>query len=348
MSISEILRDPVSHPRTRESVALVVGAAAFVIGLIVALIAFGGNSVAIAGRGSLGQVVAISAAVAAAAVFVMARVLVRVRLSSDDHLRAQLRWYDTAALALAYAAIALLGWLGIATLMDKSFTGAVVFTFSAIVLAAVALALTAWAVFLSAVSLTPVGLSVVLCVFLVIGCLTSMLSASDADWWKDNLSALGMADDFSARTFNVTLVIGGVIVTTIAHFATEDLATSTARERHGRTFVRIALGLIGVLLACVGLFPVDEHFLIHNSVACGMVVAFITTIIGLRWFVPSTPPALLALGYIYALTIVTLAVFFAVGYYTLTAVELVAFVLVFSWLIVFLRNTTASRSQRQG
>ena len=45
-----------------------------------------------------------------------------------------------------------------------------------------------------------------------------------------------------------------------------------------------------------------------------------------------------------------LGVFFATGYYNLTAVELIAGVLIFSWIIVFLRtvsvavNTTVSTS----
>jgi hypothetical protein len=43
--------------------------------------------------------------------------------------------------------------------------------------------------------------------------------------------------------------------------------------------------------------------------------------------------------------IVMLAVFFATGYYNLTAVELVAAVLIFSWIIVFLRNTGAMHGQ---
>jgi hypothetical protein len=43
--------------------------------------------------------------------------------------------------------------------------------------------------------------------------------------------------------------------------------------------------------------------------------------------------------------IVVLAVFFVTGYYNLTAVELVAGVLIFSWIIVFLRNAgTAGRA----
>jgi hypothetical protein len=45
----------------------------------------------------------------------------------------------------------------------------------------------------------------------------------------------------------------------------------------------------------------------------------------------------IALGYAYVAVIVLLAVFFATGYYNLTAVELIAAVLIFSWIIVFLR-----------
>lgn len=40
--------------------------------------------------------------------------------------------------------------------------------------------------------------------------------------------------------------------------------------------------------------------------------------------------------------IALLAVFFATGYYNLTAVELIAGVLVFSWIIVFLRTVSVA------
>lgn len=50
------------------------------------------------------------------------------------------------------------------------------------------------------------------------------------------------------------------------------------------------------------------------------------------------PSRVRAFGWIYVLVIVLLAAFFAVGYYNLTAVELIAAVLIFSWIIVFLRT----------
>ncbi|MGO3234381.1 MAG: hypothetical protein ACTIKT_13020, partial [Microbacterium sp.] len=41
--------------------------------------------------------------------------------------------------------------------------------------------------------------------------------------------------------------------------------------------------------------------------------------------------------YVYVAVIALLAIFFVTGYYNLTAVELIAAILIFSWIIVFLR-----------
>jgi hypothetical protein len=69
-----------------------------------------------------------------------------------------------------------------------------------------------------------------------------------------------------------------------------------------------------------------------------MAVLFIVMLIGLRHNVPTTPHVFLTLGYVFIACILVLAILFAVGYYNLTAVELVAFLVIFSWLLLFLRN----------
>lgn len=337
-SIGRILRRPVADSESVESSALVVGAAVFVIGFIVGGIVFWGNYLPIAGPGSLGQFLALGGAIASFVTFIGGRMLV-ARSGGGAMSTTQLHWWDVAAIGLAHAVISLLGWLGVASLLEMSFQGAVVFAFSAAVLAGVGIGLTAYVTFISSVSLTPMLLSLVLAVFLVVGAFASMLSASDPLWWKLNLSSLGMTDDVSARAFNLTLIIAGVMVTTIAHFATANIPTTTPREIRGRRFLRIALVLIGIFLACVGIFPVDEYLEIHNTVASGMVAIYLIMVIALRWWVPGMPRVFLLLGYVYLGVIVVLAVFFLTGYYNLTAVELVAAVLIFSWIIVFLRST---------
>ncbi|WP_448006610.1 hypothetical protein [Agromyces bauzanensis] len=337
-----------------ESLALIVGAIAFVVGAVIEMLVHWGQSLEIAGRGSLGDFVAIGGAITGALAFVIGRLSVRrgraARVAHDDLAApgAQLHWFDVAALALAHGLIALIGWVGAASVLERSFEGAVVYPLPAAVLAGVALALTAYVCFLSAVRMTPLLLSLVLAMFLVVGALASMLSSTDPLWWQKNLSALGITNDVSSLAFNLTLIVAGLIVTIIARYATAGLPTTTRQEARGRTVVRYGLVLIGIFLACVGIFPVSDFFLLHNIVATGMAVAFAVLVIGLPWFIPSMPRVFVILGYVYVGVIVVLAVFFATGYYNLTAVELVAAVLIFSWIIVFLRNAGATRPRRVG
>ena len=354
-SIARILRRPAATAESVESVALLLGAAAFVVGAVIAALVHWGEDLPIAGPGSLGQFVAIGSAVTAIVAFVAGRFVTRApnpKLRQQvphalDIPGASLHWFDIAALALAYGLIALLGWIGLADLLEQSFIGAVVFPLPAAVLAGVGLAVTAYAVFLSAVRLTPMLLSLMLAVFLVVGALAAMLSSSDPDWWKENLSALGITNDISSFAFNLTLIIAGAIVTIIARYATASLPGATPGEVKRRNLVRVGLIVIGLFLACVGIFPVSEFFLLHNTVATGMAVAFAGIVIGLPWLLPSMPRVFVILGYVYIGVIVVLGVFFAIGYYNLTAVELVAGVLIFSWIILFLRSAGAVHEQRE-
>ena len=102
---------------------------------------------------------------------------------------------------------------------------------------------------------------------------------------------------------------------------------------------------MGVFLACVGVFPVDERFGLHTLVASGMVVVFASLIVRIRALVPSISRDLRRdSGWVFLAAIVVAAVlWFPVGYYNLTAVELIAASLVFSWLIVLIREPRRRR-----
>lgn len=347
------LRGPETAGTVFEATALIVGAGFLLVGFGIALPVFWGHEMSISGTGSIGTFAAYGGALTAALAFVLGRLAVRPEEISADAVRDgfsvpgdRLRWYDLVAIALAHAAIAFLGWLGIAELLERSFIGAPVFAVPGAVLVAVAFALTAYTSFLSAVALSPMVLSLVLAVFLVVGAFASMLASSDADWWRDNLSALGMHSNSSSLAFNVTLVIAGVMITTISRYATAGLPVDDRADRWGRFVVRGGLILMGILLACVGLFPVDEFFLLHNTVATGMAVVFAVVVVGLPWFLRSIPRVFVVFGWVYVLVIALLGAFFAVGYYNLTAVELIAVLLIFSWIIVFLRTAGAVGERR--
>lgn len=177
---------------------------------------------------------------------------------------------------------------------------------------------------MTALDILDVLLATMLAVFLVEGVVASMLTASDPHWWKMNLSALGMTDDISALAFNLTLIVAGFIVTTLARYATASIPSTTP---HGVSRARTCLIIVGVFLALVGVFPVDPFFVLHTSVASGMVVAYGVLVIRLHAWIPGMPKAFIALGRLFLAIVLVLAVLFAVGFSTFTAVELVAGIL---------------------
>lgn len=349
------LRRPARSREAIETLALLLGAVAFTVGLPVFLLVFWGRQLAISGPSSVGWYASIGSAIVAGVAFVLGRVAVRPKNVGDGDPRdgfvassERLRWYDLIAIALAYASIALLSWSGLADLLELSFVDAPVYALPGAILVSVAFALTAYLAFLGSAALTPMSLSLALAIFLVLGALTAMLTFNDPHWWRDNLSALGMESNTSAPAFNFTIFVSGVIVTTVGRYATDGLPVDEPGRRRNRRIVRGALVLIGILLVCVALFPVDRFLPIHNTVATGMAVVFAGLVIALPWLLPTLPKTFFALGYIYVAVVVLLAVFFATGYYNLTAVELVAGILVFSWIIVFLRVASAAADGSRG
>ena len=344
---------------TSESRALVVGSAGFLVLGVVAFVLVGREPVPLSGRGSAGDIAALGTAVLGAGAVVAGCVqrgqpgslqalsssaLSSSALSSSSRGSRIRNSIDIAGLALAHACIFLLGWLALFAIFQQAFIGAVLYPVAAAILVGTTGAISAYTAYLSALSMTAYRLSALLAGFLVTGILTSMLTAENPQWWQENLSALGMSSDISGVAFNFTLIVAGVVVTTLAGYATATLAATaaTASARHRVRVLEGGIVLIGVFLAGVGIFPVDERFGLHTLVASGMVVVFASLIVRIRALVPSISATFAALGWVFLAVIVAAAVmWFPVGYYNLTAVELIAASLVFAWLIVLIRNLAA-------
>lgn len=322
--------------RSLESLGLGLGAVAFVVVGLAALVAFGFQPAPIAGPGSAGQFAAIASGITALAAVIAGRFVARDpgsrrRMSALDYV-------DVGALAFAHGVIALLGWTLLAVILEQAFIGAEVFPLAVVLLSGAAAAMSGYVAFYSSTHMDLQLLAAVLAVFLVFGVLASMLTASDPDWWKDNLSALGMSSNVSAFAFNITIIVAGFLVTTLARYSTRGIPSANPK---GVARVRVCLIVVGVFLGLVGVFPVDEFFALHTAVASGMVVAYGVLVIGLPAWITGIPRAFVALGWLFLAVTLVLAVLFFTGYYTLTAVELVAGILVFTWIVLFIRNAAA-------
>ena len=330
---------------TSEARALFIGSVGFVVLGGVAFLLVGREPVALSGRGSAGDIAALGTAVLGAGAVVAGCLQRRPPVSPQGRGGGRKRnAIDIAALALAHGCIFLLGWLALFSIFQQAFIGAVLYPVAAAVLVGTTGAVSAYIAYLSALSMTAYRLAALLAGFLVTGVLTSMLTAQDPQWWEENLSALGASSDVSGVAFNFTLIIAGVVVTTLAGYATMTLATTatTPSARHRVKLLEGGIILMGVFLACVGLFPVDERFGLHTLVASGMVLVFASLAVRIRALVPSISVTFAALGWVFLAAIGVAAVlWFPVGYYNLTAVELIAASLIFSWLIVLIRNLAA-------
>lgn len=325
-----------SSEQGRESLALGVGAIAFTVVGLLTLVVFRLQPLPITGSGSIGHYGAVSSALVAAAAFVAGRCVMPLPPGS----RRSLNVLDVAALAFAHAVIALVTWTLTAELIDAGFIDALVFGLPSMLISGTMAAITAYAVFSSATQMNLVSLATVLAVFLVAGVVASTLTASDPHWWKEDLSALGMTDDASALAFNLTLIVGGVIVTTLARHAVRSIPTA---HQHGVARLRLCMILLGILLALVGLFPADAFYGLHTGFAAAMAVVFSVMVALLPRWIPRMPRLFIALGWLFIAILVVHFILFAVGYYILTAVELVVGILVITWIILFIFNATAAK-----
>lgn len=109
------------------------------------------------------------------------------------------------------------------------------------------------------------------------------------------------------------------------------------------TTLRVLLTLLGIDLGAVGYFPNDARsHLIHTDVAGYLVYLVIILIITVRWLLPNVTKDFLMISYtIGGLLIFLEFLFQGIHYLSLTAYEMAAFLLAFTWLVLLLNKLEA-------
>ncbi|MBN9176715.1 MAG: DUF998 domain-containing protein [Microbacterium sp.] len=243
---------------------------------------------------------------------------------------------STASVVIAHVSLAAIATIAIFAVLARSFIGVELNAFWTTVLLAVTAGMAAWLAYLSASRMTTQRLTSLLVAFIAIGTVSAMLTTSDPKWWEYHFSQLGTFNDLSSFLFNGTLIAGGLLVTTFTLYVGHDLAALGESPR-GTRIVTTALAVMGVMLACVGIFPVDVNMLLHNLSASGMALMFLLLLVGGPWIVRRMPRAYFLSSWAFLAALVVSIVLFAVGYFGLTAFEIIVFALIFGWLAVFIR-----------
>lgn len=339
-------------PLDVESEAFAVAVAVAVVTLIVGGFLFAGTNPPIWGGISLG--VASAGSILVAGVIIAYVGYWRSRSVIGQQWRLQLASWkfivDATSVAFVHAVLAALAAIATFLLLQRSFQGLVLDApFTTIGMATVT-ALAAYWIYLSVSSITTPKMSSLLVLFMTFGTITAMATASDPAWWEYHFSQLGTFGDRSSSLFNLTLIIAGFFVTTFALYLQRDVQLLVDRgvlvRARAPRIVSIIFVVMGVMLACVGIFPLTVSVLLHNLSASGMAVAFLALLIASPWVLKGLPGRFFIVCAGFALALVVGAVlFYPVQYYNLTAFELVAFAIIFAWIAIFIRYISALTDQ---
>jgi hypothetical membrane protein len=318
-------------------VFVVVGA---VFGLIVTLI---NPTLRLTGPGSFGLLAACAATVTAALIAAVGYLRSRNRPGQEwrQGLSSWTVAVNTTSVVLVRAVLAFLGTYVAFLVLSYALIGFTVQSFFGTVIMAITLGVVAYLVFPSVADSTTERMATSLLVFVFLGALTAAVTTSDPAWWNIHFSQLGTYGDLSSWIFNGTLIVGGLLVTTFAVYISHDMgelvaAGRLANEDSPRTVARLFIAM-GIMLAGVGLVPVDVSFWIHTLSASGMAVMFLI-LLGGRKRLSGMPTSYFLSAAVFFVTTIVSAVLYGVGLMSLTALEVAVFGLIFGWITVFIRN----------
>ncbi len=322
-----------------ESNAIYIGIVTGIIGFVVGLGIFNGKQIPVyAGtHASLALVASLLGAIVALVIYFFASFTFNA-----STLKKPSTWF----LSLTHSLLTFTFLALVFYIIGHSFKGVVLDPIASAIILTITTSLVGYFNYLSAYKIDTLRISILLAIFLVTGVFISMLTSQDPNWWHYNFSALGAGRGISGNIFNLTLIMAGMIAVSLASFLALDLLSlkkgGYLSPLTRATTIRLVLAAIGVALAFVGIFVVDKYPVLHVASATGMTVIFGLLIIALPWMMPGYSKAFFVISYILLAALIGAAwLFLGVGYFNLTALEMVAFAIIFTWLVLFVRQIAA-------
>lgn len=179
---------------------------------------------------------------------------------------------------------------------------------------------------------------------LAAGSLASMSITPTGEWWTRNFSTLGTSDDVAAACFNIAIVVSGVGMAGMSRALTRAVTEPRfGARRGGVAAMRLLIVAIGVGLMGVGLVPIDGATDLHNAAASVAAAAFALLCLGVQAWARRLPRSLVIASYAsIAIEVIAMIGYDGIGVFNLTVFEVVAFTLVFAWLIALVALTHTS------
>ena len=250
-------------------------------------------------------------------------------------------WRNFPVLLISFAVMLGMVLLAIFWLFSIIFEGAKFDIYTSTFLFFIFVAVINYLMIYFAVTITPTRIITLFTVVIIGGVFMAMISNRNLQWWQVNLSFLGTANAASSWQFNLTLILSAFLLLTLTDYIFSVLKENMPKNT-GLMILRVLMTITALSLAGVGIFPNNKDtywHILHDKSANMLVYMIVIMIIGLRWLLPNVKKEFLTISYgIAALLVVADVLFQNVGYLSLTAFELIAFILAFAWILLLFQN----------
>lgn len=253
----------------------------------------------------------------------------------------QLVWRHIPTIIFSFWLILLIGLAAFLWLIGLSFEGASFDKVTATVIAALFAGFVNYVMLLAVDSINDEMLTNLLILVSVGGIVASMVTNSQRNWWQKNFSYLGTESAYNSWQFNVTLMVSALLLVALIDYLFVDLVKASPQKVQ-LWILRIMLTMTAISLGAVGFFPNNGQgrlHELHNLAANWLVYWIILLILGIRWLLPRVTREFLTVSYGIAGTLLVANFLFqTIGYLSLTAFEIIAFFLAFSWILLLVQN----------
>lgn len=293
------------------------------------------RSVALSGDSSLATAIIVIGV--SMGMLLFAGFFIHDRNNPHNHFSKNIYWRNFPVIVLSFALILALILIGAMWLLGVIFNGARFDFFTASIILFVFGVVTNFAMVYVSLIVDASLLSTVLTLVIISGVAISMAVNNQRYWWQHNLSFLGTKNASSGWGFNATLIFAALLMIALVDYLFVSLHHAFPRSR--RLFVlRVLLTVTAVDLGLVGVFPNNTwSHEVHDQFAIILVYLIIALIIGIRWLLPNVSKDFLHLSYGVGVALVVAEILFqGIGYFSLTAFEVVGFLMAFGWLLMLL------------
>lgn len=243
-------------------------------------------------------------------------------------------WRSLIPLVVACGMIITFATMAIFWMIGQLFKGLILDPYTASVLVMLSVALTNYLMVNLAMTLSSGVVTNLMTVMIVGGVGFSMLTNSSKNWWQHNFSFLGTTQNNSNWQFNITLIFSGLLMIMLVDYLFVNLG-----QHYSGWKLQVLRWLLYGLAACVaaiGIFPNDPRYhILHDRISMWLIYFMLILIIVIRWCLPEVTHQFLVVSYtVGGILAADYLIFKIFTYLSLTAFELIAFILAFAWILL--------------